>query len=227
MSEVMLKKDGFYFCDQGKVTTFNQFFTGWHKLISIEEEVTLANLIDCLEELDVIEFVELLLDCNISAFLKELREDSKEESSVVKIQIEKSFELAEEMIDSTFCSGISKVPYVEEETGITYDSQGLEFVPWNIIKDVVLEISKEGKFYEGTVCPQHEKAVYAPMRLGEFLYGLFDELSFFGDPSHRDSQLSSLNKTIKDIKSGACKMILWEDVDKELKNIKDKKRYLK
>ena len=227
MSEVILKKDGFYFCDQGKVMSSEQFLTGWHKLISIEGEVTLVDLIDHLEELSVISVVELLLDCNIKTFFKELRQESKEESSIVKIQVSKHFELSEEMLDSTFCSGILKVPFVEENTNITYDSQGLEFTAWNEIKNVVLEISKEGKFYEGVDVPQSEKEVYAPMRLGEFLYGLFDELSFFGDPSHRDSQLSSLNKTIKDIKSGACKMILWEDVDKELKNIKDKKRYLK
>ena len=222
MSEITLKKDGFYLCDHGKVLDKETLMTGWHRILSIENGVTLHNLIDCLKEIDAVQTVELLVNCNIEDFFEEVFVDDKnKDSNLEKIQVSKHFELSEEMSDAIYCSGILKRPIKEEHTGIEYSTQGLEFTPWYKIKDLPLEISHEGKFYDGVGSEMTEKTFSVFIRLGEFLYGLFDELSFFGSPSNRDEQHNSLKKTIEEIKSGECKFVSWKEVDEELKEIKE------
>ena len=229
MSEITLKKDGFYLCDHGKVLDREGLMTGWHKLFSIKEGVTLLDLINCLKEIKAIFTVECLTDCNIESFLSEVFDvwgeiydaEGNEINNIEKIQISKYFELSEEMCDAVYCSGILKEPIIEEATGIEYNTQGLEFTSWSKLKDLPLEICQEGKFYDGEGSEIKERTFLVSIKLGEFLCGLFDELSFFGSPHGRDEQHDSLKKTIDDIKSGRCEFISWEDVDEDLKEIKD------
>lgn len=58
--------------------------------------------------------------------------------------------------------------------------------------------------------------------LGDILYGIIWELSFFGDPKNRDNEVQKMNDSIARIESGEDETIPWEEFEAEIRaNLKD------
>ncbi len=89
---------------------------------------------------------------------------------------------------------------------------GVDFSPASTLLDYPLKLNDEIRVIDGAI--QTYKG--AQFTLGQILYGIIWELSFFGGPKEQREAMQSLEETMRRIDNGEEELIPWEDVKKML-----------
>lgn len=217
---VILKKDGFYYKENGKQLPikFNtDFFVFWEERIEIEGEVTLERLCDILrKDEQALQLISYLTRSNLKEYFKELKKDG-EKNKIEYIEISKHFEK-----NKYEENGNSEVSVVLHCSGIE-NSEGIaiEFCNWSSLKHLPIKISNEGIFMEDYNYKSREK-INTWFTVSQFFNCLFGELCFFDLPETREEKFKDLKETIERIDNGEEELIPWEEVKKSLEQKREK-----
>lgn len=221
MEVIKLTKDGF--ANGNKKVDFDVgFFQYWRSTLEIEGTVTLADLIKIIST-DELVFLEMLTQCSISEFIREMDDSTEEDYELASIEVGKYYEANEyddfsSINEVVRCSGRYKEPRVSEHDPNHVDELcAIEFCHWNALKNLPLTLDLSATL---TIDMDYKKAktYEASITVSDFFNGLFDEICFFGSPSRRDDEVEELQRRMKEIEDGTAELIPWEEVKDRLKD---------
>lgn len=213
LSKVILDRDGFQlqYWDEKIYKTIamdlEEFFCYWNREIIIQNDVVLSDLTKQLVKLspEKIKLIEQLAEIShLNDFIQECNkfsavEGEEDKSTLERIEIYKDvgFEIFEKK---------RVLLYHHSAYGVAIDGTvyGISFTSMQRLKNLKLVLKTENDINE--IDLDDPKSAYEKLivqsnvtfTLGEFLYGLFDEICFHGSPERRDQRLQELENTVEE-----------------------------
>lgn len=196
-----------------------------HQQVDLDNEFKLLDLLGLMEKQDKLSELGNMLVGSKQCMYKLLLEAQKETPEPPSFEhLELSWRASIDS-DGDFCkwSSFNGVGFPDEDMGYAKDElipYGLDFMPICKIKHLPLKLRTDFKIYD-----ERETLGNAPVLINtsqtftlyEVLFGVFNELSFYGDPEERDKELNNLMGIMKEIEDGTADLISWDEVKAKLK----------
>jgi len=202
-----------------------QILSLWYTEIILEDKVSLYQVFSALRSLEDYKDLEPLLRCKLDPIINEgFSRSNDKKSDLSSLGLYWLVELQNDYVeDSKDFSGHERLWFSPSLHGLDdknpEEKYSVGFTPVNEIIDTPLKLND--KFEAVNWIGSGKGNAFSTLKswtLGDFLYGIFFELSFFGVPEERDAKMREIEKSYEEVKSGEAKLIPWEEVKKNLED---------